>query len=110
MTFTAQVAGISCSMLNRLSRRHLGKTPVVFLQELRMNRIRDLLDSTELPLAEIARQTGYGSAMSLSLAFKRAAGDTPGAYRNSRRREAVMTGKQVPEPSGRIPAVGCLRA
>lgn len=89
----AQAAGVSGSMLNRLFRRHLGKTPLDFLLELRMNRIRDLLDGTELPLAEIARQTGYGSAMSLSLAFKRAAGSTPGAYRNSRRREKEKSGE-----------------
>ncbi len=82
----ARAAGISPSMLNRLFRKHLDKTPVAFLQELRLNRIRDLLDGTELPLPEIARQTGYGSSMSLSLAFKRAEGMTPGAYRLSRRK------------------------
>lgn len=84
----AQAAGISGSMLARLFRRHLGKTAVTFLQELRLNRIRDLLDGTELTLSEIARQTGYGSDMSLSLAFKREVGMTPGLYRLSRRKHS----------------------
>ncbi len=82
----AEAAGISTSMLNRLFRKHLDKTPMAFLQELRLNRIRDLLDGTELSLSEIARRSGYGSSMSLSLAFKRATGTTPGAYRLARRK------------------------
>ena len=81
----ARAAGISGSMLNRKFRQHLGRPPLRFLLELRMNRIRDLLDGTDLPLPEIAMQTGYGSGMALSLAFKRETGMTPGAYRLSRR-------------------------
>ena len=81
----ARAAGISGSMLNRKFRQHLGRPPLRFLLELRMNRIRDLLDGTDLPLPEIAMQTGYGSGMALSLAFKRETGMTPGAFRLSRR-------------------------
>ena len=72
-------------MLNRKFRQHLGKQPLRFLLELRLNRIRDLLDGTDLPLPKIAEETGYGSAMALSLAFKRETGMTPGAWRHSRR-------------------------
>ena len=63
----AEAAGISTSMLNRLFRKHLDKTPMAFLQELRLNRIRDLLDGTELSLSEIARQEqiSVGAAKSI---------------------------------------------
>lgn len=81
----AHAAGISTVMLNRKFRQHLGKQPLRFLLELRLNRIRDLLDGTDLPLPKIAEETGYGSAMALSLAFKRETGMTPGAWRHSRR-------------------------
>lgn len=81
----ARTAGISAGALNRKFRQHLGKPPLRFLLELRLNRIRELLDDTELSLPEIARRTGYGSNMALSLAFKRETGMTPGAYRLSRR-------------------------
>lgn len=81
-----RVAGVSRGLLTRLFQRQFGKSPRRFLQEIRMNQIRHLLDGTELPLAEVARQTGYGSDMALSLAFKRETGITPGRYRESRRR------------------------
>ncbi|MPM89030.1 HTH-type transcriptional activator RhaS [bioreactor metagenome] len=82
----AEVAGVSNGMLIRFFRNHFGTSPLRFLNEIRLNRIRHLLDSTDLTLAEIARQTGYGSDMALSLAFRRETGGTPGTYRNSRRR------------------------
>lgn len=81
----ARVAGISPSQLSRLFQHYFGKTPIRFLQEIRFNHIRKLLDTTSLPLNEIARQSGYGSGMALSLAFKRETGMTPGAYRQTRR-------------------------
>ena len=81
----ARVAGVSRGMLIRLFQQHFGKGPRRFLQEIRMNQIRYLLDGTELPLSEIAHRTGYGSDMALSLAFKRETGMAPGAYRMLRR-------------------------
>ncbi len=81
----ARYAGLSQSMLNRLFRRHLGKTGAEFLQELRLNRIRNLLASSDSSLSKIAAETGYSSAVSLSLAFRRATGMQPGAFRAARR-------------------------
>ena len=71
-------------MLHKKFLKYLNKTPYQFLLELRINRIRDLLDGTSLTLEQIAEQTGYGSKMALSLAFKRMTGVTPGAYRQQR--------------------------
>lgn len=80
-----EAAGVSRARLDRLFGAQFGKPPGVFLLELRLNHICDLLDSTDLPLREIAMRTGYGSAMALTLAFKRAKGMSPGRYRSSRR-------------------------
>ena len=81
----ARVAGISRVFLARLFQQQFGKTPRRVLQEIRYNQIRHLLDTTDLSLTEIANRTGYGSAMALSLAFKREYGVLPGLYRTSRR-------------------------
>lgn len=81
----AHAAGVSRMMLTRLFRQQFGKSPRRFLQEIRYNQISHLLDTTDLPLSEIARRTGYGSDMALSLAFKREFGMVPGTYRASRR-------------------------
>lgn len=51
-----RVAGVSRGLLTRLFQRQFGKSPRRFLQEIRMNQIRHLLDGTELPLAEVARR------------------------------------------------------
>ncbi len=80
----ADEVGISVCMLNRKAQRCLGKTLYQILLELRINRIRDLLDASQLSLDEIAVRTGYGSKMALSLAFKRVMGVPPGQYRQER--------------------------
>lgn len=90
----ARVAGVSRGMLIRLFQQQFGKGPRRFLQEIRMNQIRHLLDGTELPLSEVAIRCGYGSDMALSLAFKRETGMAPGAYRMFRRH---ATQKHDPE-------------
>lgn len=81
----ARAAGISRVFLARLFQQRFGKSPRRFLQEIRYNQICHLLDTTALPLSEIAYRTGYGSDMALSLAFKREYGILPGTYRRERR-------------------------
>lgn len=81
----AQYAELSQSMLNRLFRRHLNTTATEFQRELKLNHIIDLLLHTDLNLQEIAHQSGYSSSVSLSLAFRRATGMQPGAYRLTHR-------------------------
>lgn len=80
----ARVAGVSGTGLVRMFHKHLGVSPGRFLLTLRLKKARQLLSETSLTLDDIARQTGYGSGMALSLAFKRETGQLPGAYRRSR--------------------------
>ncbi|HEX4085302.1 MAG TPA: helix-turn-helix domain-containing protein [Chthoniobacteraceae bacterium] len=87
-------AGLSLNALQFNFRRYVGKAPSEFLRQIRMNRARELLEESEATLQQIARQTGYSSAMALYIAFKREFKQTPGAYRResradpSRKREA----------------------
>ncbi len=81
----AQVVGLSRGMLTRLFQSEFRKSPRQFLQEIRFNQIRNLLDGTDLTLSEIAHACGYGSDMALSLAFRREMSMTPGEYRKKRR-------------------------
>ncbi|MBR0459619.1 MAG: substrate-binding domain-containing protein [Victivallales bacterium] len=78
----ARHAGLSVSMLQQLTKKHLRTSIGQILVELKLNRVRQLLERTDDSLNRIAKQTGYSSAVSLSLAFKHAHnGLTPGAYR-----------------------------
>lgn len=59
--------------------------PMTYLGRWRMFRARSLLRRTELPLSEIAQEVGYGSAAAFSLAFTKAHGSSPGAFRTQHR-------------------------
>ncbi len=52
-----------------------------YLHGLRLNKAEELLRTTQLPIPDIASSVGYGSALTMTRAFKRYRGTTPGAYR-----------------------------
>jgi LacI family transcriptional regulator len=51
----------------------------------RIERVKSMLATTDLPLALIAERTGFEHVEYLSVAFKRATGDTPSRYRSRHR-------------------------
>lgn len=63
----------------------LGETPLSYARRWRLFHARRLLRTTNASLDEVAARVGYGSAAALSLAFTRAVGVSPGAYRRHRR-------------------------
>jgi AraC-like DNA-binding protein len=58
-----------------------GETPMRHLTRYRMSRAADYLRGTKSGLREIARLTGYDSEVSVTKAFKREFGMSPGAFR-----------------------------
>jgi AraC-like DNA-binding protein len=77
----ADMVGLSASQLTALFRERLGVTPLQFQVQLRMTRARELLDGTDLPVAAVARETGYEDPMYFSRQFTRVHGASPTAYR-----------------------------
>ena len=59
----------------------LGRTPRAEIARVQMNRVKELLASTDLALAEIAGRAGFRHPEYLSVVFKRETGVTPGEYR-----------------------------
>jgi AraC-like DNA-binding protein len=59
-----------------------GETPGHYLAVLRLERARDLLQQSPLPLAVIAHRSGYGSDVAFIRAFKRRFGVSPGRFRS----------------------------
>ena len=78
----AAEVGVSRTELNRLARTECGHTITGELIRQRLLRARRLLAATDLPLREIARETGFCHAAHLANAFRRAFALTPGAYRS----------------------------
>jgi AraC family transcriptional regulator, activator of mtrCDE len=62
----------------------VGKTPMEFLAEWRMQRARRWLERDRLSVAEVAERCGYQSETAFSKAFKRIAGVGPGEFRRAR--------------------------
>jgi LacI family transcriptional regulator len=63
----------------------LGTTPHDHLRKLRLERVRELLATTSLPVGEIAVATGFPHIEYLSAMFRRECGVTPLAFRQQHR-------------------------
>ncbi|GAA2498553.1 GlxA family transcriptional regulator [Streptomyces gobitricini] len=74
-------AMMSKRSLARHFRAQTGTTPQRWLLALRLQRARELLEGTDLPLRRVAVATGFGSLETLRHHFTRQVGTTPSAYR-----------------------------
>ena len=77
----AAMVGLSTSRLGALFREHVGVSPMTYQSQLRMARARELLDSTELPVASVGAASGYDDPLYFSRQFTRTHGVAPSAYR-----------------------------
>ena len=77
----ARVAVVSRSGLDERFRQVLGRSPIRYLTEWRMHLAEDLLTSTDLGVAAIARRVGYDAEEAFSRAFKRHSGSPPAQWR-----------------------------
>jgi transcriptional regulator GlxA family with amidase domain len=74
-------ATMSRRSLSRHFRAQTGTTPLRWLLAQRVQRARELLETTALPLTRVADETGFGSVETLRHHFTRQVGTTPSAYR-----------------------------
>ncbi len=79
----AERFGMSVRTLNRRFKAALGKTPLEFLQEVRINTARDLLKTSNLSISEIADKIGYQDPSYFTLLFKKQLATSPNDYRKT---------------------------
>lgn len=79
----AAIAGLSLRQLERLFRVRLGRSIHAHYLALRLDRARQLLRETSLPVLEVALATGFGSASQFARAFARAHGGPPSRHRRA---------------------------
>ncbi|MVU83156.1 helix-turn-helix domain-containing protein [Nocardia sp. ET3-3] len=77
----ARRAGMSERQFARAFRTETGSTPAAFVEDLRVEAARRLLESSELTVGAIARQVGYRHGETLHRVFTRRLGTTPERYR-----------------------------
>ena len=80
---------LSRSTLQRRFRALLGRTVHDEIVRVRLNRARQLLAETDMSIAKIAEQCGFGHQEYLGAVFHARLGQTPGGYRRSAGRVAA---------------------
>lgn len=80
----ASGAAVSRSALDERFRQVLGRSPIRYLTEWRMHLATDLLATTDMSVATVARRVGYDSEEAFSRAFKRERGTSPSVWRSGR--------------------------
>ena len=81
----AKAAAMSRSAFFDRFRRTIGMAPMEYLLHWRMVLAKRLLEHRSAPIADVARQVGYGSASTFSVAFSRHVGVPPGLYARQQR-------------------------
>ena len=74
-------AKMSARTFNRRFREETGESPGVWIRSRRVDRARELLESRDLPVDEIARLSGLGSGGNLRHHLRRGVGMSPSSYR-----------------------------
>lgn len=74
-------AGMSARNFARVFRRETGTTPAAYVEELRVEAARRLLEDTDLTVGAVAAHLGLKHAETLHRVFRRAVGTTPDRYR-----------------------------
>lgn len=77
----ATAAGVSVTHYSTLFRHHTGFAPIDFLIRLRVQHACRLLDTSTLPVRDVAERVGYSDSYYFTRCFRRVMGCSPRAYR-----------------------------
>jgi LacI family transcriptional regulator len=86
---------LSRRVFEKRFRALVGRTPHQQIVRTQIERAKDLLAVTDLPLKTIAARVGVAHAEYLNTLFRKAEGITPGAYRRSRGNIATSAGGKI---------------
>lgn len=89
----AQKAGMSRRTFTRRFHRLTGSTVIKWLTEQRLALSRQLLETTDIAIEQIASDTGFGTALSLRVHFLKAFQTSPSAYRREFRGKLTVEEK-----------------
>jgi AraC family transcriptional regulator, alkane utilization regulator len=87
----AAAVSLSRSAFAERFRAATGETPMQSLTRYRMSRAAEYLRATKAGVREIARLTGYDSEVSVTKAFRRQFGVSPGVYRKSNMESSALS-------------------
>ncbi|MGW3493593.1 helix-turn-helix domain-containing protein [Streptomyces sp. NPDC001020] len=82
---------MSVGHFNRRFREEAGTTPMNWLLQQRVERARELLEESDLPVEKVAERAGLGTAANLRQHFQAVLGTSPSAYRSTFRGPGAAT-------------------
>jgi transcriptional regulator GlxA family with amidase domain len=82
MADAAKAVGVSERTLQRSVQRTIGTSPIRFVQDLRIERARHLLRTTDMSVETISRRVGYEHAHTLRVLLRERTGKTASALRS----------------------------
>jgi AraC-like DNA-binding protein len=88
-------AGLSRSVLHERFVHFIGQPPMQYLGQWRMQLAAGRLHDSDAKLIEVALDVGYESEAAFSRAFRRATGESPGAWRRGSRSRSA--GRAIPQ-------------
>jgi CheY-like chemotaxis protein len=77
--------GISADYLTDCFRQELGITPMLYLRRYRIRQARELLETTDLSIMQVALEVGFSESAHFTRTFQHEVGVTPRAYRIKKR-------------------------
>ena len=92
----ARYVGLSRRQLERLFRKHLGRSPGQYYMELRLERARHLLHQSDMPIVDVALACGFVSASHFSKCYRE-------MFARSPRDERSVTGSTPDSPTAAAP-------
>src|SRR5258708_36150140 len=93
----AKTVGLSLRYFSRVFKAETGTTFEKYLLQLRLEKARDLLRYTALPIKQVGQEAGFGSSAYFFEAFKRMSGLAPERYRKTMT-EPRPAGARTPPP------------
>ena len=82
----ARLSGLSPTHFAEIFARDVGEPPHRYILRKRLERARELLAGSEIPVTDLALELGFSSGQHFATAFRRYAGTTPRAYRSETRK------------------------
>lgn len=96
--------GIGARHLSRLLQEHIGASPKQIAQTLRTQKAKRLLDDTDLSMAAIAVEAGFGSTRRFNAAFNKLYGRPPSSFRKKKSVPPRASTSRRTEASGHVSA------